>query len=120
MPRSAATEITSRLVDVPMAVPIPPSVVARPIGIRIFDDVMRVRSDTVIMIGSSMITIGVLLRNPLNTAHTTRVPNMASLGREPQARPSTTATGCRAPVFSRPLPRIIRQAMVTSASWPNR
>ena len=119
MPRSAATEITSRLVEVPIAVPMPPRVVASPMGIRIFEEGMRVRSETVIMMGRSMITMGVLLRKPLTTAQTARVTTMASLGREPQARPTMTATGCSAPVFSSPLPRIIRQAMVTRASWPN-
>ena len=118
-PISAATDITSRLVDVPIAVPIPPMEVARPTGIRMPDEGTRLRKDTVIRMGSSMMTIGVLFRNALRIATLMSVASRASRGFAFQARAIARASGWSTPVVSIPLPRIISAAIVISASWPN-
>jgi hypothetical protein len=119
IPMSAAMATTSRLVDVPIAVPMPPTRVARPMGINMAEEDKRLRSETVIRIGSNRITIGVLFRNALRTAQQINVPSKASLGRAAQALATMAARGCSAPVVSRPLPMIISETMVTSAEWPN-
>ena len=61
-PRSAATETTNRLVEVPMVVHIPPTYVPNPIGIRMKEGDRLERNVALIRIGMSNITTGVLLK----------------------------------------------------------
>ncbi len=111
-------ETTSRFVDVPMVVAIPPTMVPRPMGIRMPEGGTRVRTATLISIGRSITTTGVLLTKALRAAASIRVARGASRGRFSQAWPRLVASGCRAPVLSRPLPSIIKAHTVISASLP--
>jgi hypothetical protein len=70
-------------------------------------------------IGISSTTIGVLFMNALKTAAAISVTSNASSGRVDQARPTMTASGCKAPVVSSALPTIMSAQIVTSASLPN-
>ena len=109
---------TSRLVDVPMVVDMPPMMVARPIGIMTSDTGNLDRSEAPTRMGMSRTTIGVLFMNALSTAPATSVATSASTGRDDHARPTTFASGCSAPVVSSALPTIINAQMAISASLP--
>src|SRR5665811_1366622 len=60
IPMSAATFTTSRLVDVPMVVAMPPTMLAKPIGSREQEGDIPVLTVTPIMIGNINTTMGVL------------------------------------------------------------
>jgi len=109
---------TSRLVDVPIDVDMPPMIVARPIGIITPDTGNFARIDAPTRIGMSRTTIGVLFMNALSTAPATSVIRSASIGRVDHARPTILASGCSAPVVSSALPTIISAQIATSASLP--
>ncbi len=115
-PMSAATDTTSRFVDVPIVVAAPPIRVATPIGIRIFEGLIRVRIETVISTGSSRTTIGVLLTNALSVAAITSVSSIDSTGQVAQSFARTEPSGSSAPVRTRPCPTIMRAQTATSAS----
>ncbi len=102
----------------PIEVAIPPSRVPKPMGMRIDDGAILLRTATPTSIGSSMTTTGVLLTNALNTALARSVIRLAALGLVFQALASHNATGCSAPVVSRPLPKIMSEQIVMSASLP--
>ena len=109
---------TSRFVDVPIVVDMPPMMVASPIGIITPDIENFERSDAPTMIGMSNTTIGVLFMNALKMAPATSVVIRASTGRVDQARPTTVASGCSAPVVSSALPTIMSAQIAISASLP--
>ena len=119
MPRSAATLTTSRLVDVPMVVPMPPIRVASPMGIRMPLGELAVRRHTLMSMGSSRTTIGVLLMTADSAAATTSVTRNDRNGSLPQKRLSIRPTGSSAPVRMRPWPSTISAQTAISASWPN-
>ena len=79
-PWSWAIATTSRLVDVPMVVAIPPTRVASPMGIRMADGANLLRTATPTSMGRSMTTMGVLLRNALSTPLATSVTRLARQG----------------------------------------
>ena len=64
----------------PIVVLIPPIMVAKPIGIRIFDGAVSVRCATPTRIGSIMTTIGVLFANALMNAALANVARSANAG----------------------------------------
>jgi len=118
MPMSREMPTTSRLVDVPIVVDMPPMIVARPIGIITPDTGNLERSDAPTRIGMSNTTIGVLFMKALRIAPATSVVRSASTGRDDHARPTTVASGCNAPVVSSALPTIMSAQIATSASLP--
>ena len=119
MPMSCEIPTTSRFVEVPIVVAMPPIIVARPIGNMTSDTGNFTRIDTPTRIGRSRTTIGVLFMNALSTPPATSVTRVASSGRVDQARLTTVASGCNAPVVSSALPTIISAQIVTRASLPN-
>lgn len=85
-PISAATETTSRFVEVPMVVHVPPSKVASPMGIRTEEAFILVRSETLINMGRNNTTTGTLLMkaqrralSPVPLSSPTIYPAMISL-----------------------------------------
>lgn len=118
IPMSAATDTTSRLVEVPMVVLMPPTSVAKPIGINIPEADVFVRNETLIRIGSNSTTIGTLFTKALSIAPTISVNSSESCGliRHRRARPRPT--GSRAPVRTSPCPAIMSAVTATRASWP--
>ena len=118
MPRSAATATTSRLVDVPIEVAMPPIDDASPIGINKSEAAELVFRDTLIRIGSSRITTGVLLTKALSAAASTRVLRKVSRGLFSQRRASSRPTGSSAPVRTSACPAIISEQTATSAWCP--
>ena len=118
MPMSAATETTSRLVEVPIVVLMPPTMVASPIGSSTPEVGVPLRTDAPISMGSISTTIGVLFMNALSTAPTSNVASSASMGARRQNRPRRRATGSSAPVWTRAWPATISAQTATSASWP--
>ncbi len=118
MPMSCEIPTTRRLVEVPIVVDMPPTMVARPIGSMTPDTGNLDRKDAPTKIGISSTTIGVLFMKALRMAPATNVVSSASTGRDDHARPTTVARGCSAPVVSRALPTIMRTQIVTSASLP--
>ena len=102
----------------PIVVAMPPISVAKPTGMRMDDGASLFLTATPISIGSSMMTIGVLLTNALNIAAMMSVIRLASLGLAVQALARETASGCNAPVASRPLPMIMSAQIVINASLP--
>ena len=117
-PRSCAMPTTSRFVDVPIVVDMPPMIVARPIGIMTSETGNFDRSEAPTRIGIRSTTIGVLFMNALSTAPAIRVARVAMNGRDDQALPTTVASGCNAPVVSSALPTIMSVQIVIKASLP--
>ena len=99
---SAATATTSRLVEVPMVVLMPPIRVDMPIGINIPELLVLVRIDTEIRIGSNNTTIGVLFKKALNIAPISRVASNDSIGAIRHNFASVRPIGSSAPVLTRP------------------
>ena len=116
--RSRAIPTTSKFVDVPIDVDIPPIMVASPIGNMTPETAKFTRMDTPTNIGISNTTIGVLFMNALRTAAAMSVTSSASTGRVDQARPTIIASGCNAPVVSSAFPTISSAQMVSNASLP--
>ena len=114
-PRSAAIATTSRLVEVPIVVDIPPIEVAKPSGISNSDAGVAVFSDTLISIGNSKITIGVLLTKALSTAAITSVARKDNTGLTDHNRASSRPTGSSAPVRTNACPAIINEQTAISA-----
>ena len=118
-PRSAAIATTSRLVEVPIVVDIPPIEVAKPSGINNSDAGVAVFSDTLISIGNSRITIGVLLTKALSMAAITSVARKDNTGLTDHNRASSRPTGSSAPVRTSAWPAIIKEQTAISAWCPN-
>jgi hypothetical protein len=118
-PRWFATLTTSRFVDVPMVVAMPPTRVAKPMGRRMPDGDDDVRRQTLMRMGSSRTTMGVLFTNADSTAPTMSVIRNDRNGARLQILPSNRPTGSSAPVRTRPWPTTIRAQTATSASWPS-
>ena len=70
-PMSDATDTTSRLVDVPMVVLMPPTSVERPMGRRVREAGVPVRSATLMRTGMSSSTIGTVVDEGASTLPTT-------------------------------------------------
>jgi len=117
MPRSFAMPTTKKLVEVPMVVAMPPTKVAKPIGIRILVGDLLVRRQTDMRIGSNSTTIGVLLIKAESRAPTTKVMSNDNAGIRPHNCPKTRPTGSNAPVLTKPWPSVIRAQTAISASW---
>ncbi len=100
-------------------VAIPPTNVAKPMGIRTFDGDLLVRKQTEISIGSSNTTMGVLLTKAESTPPTMRVSSSEKTGALPHRPESRRPTGSRAPVCTKPCPNTIRAHTLMSASWAN-
>ena len=100
--RLAATEMTSRLVEVPMLVLMPPIRVAMPMGINMPEALLLVRIDTEIRIGRSRTTMGVLLTKALSTAPMTKVTSREKVGDIFQSLARYRPIGSSAPVLTRP------------------
>ncbi len=96
----------------------PPISVAKPMGIKIDDAGVLVRNDTLIKIGNSNTTIGVLLTNALSIAPARRVTNSDKCGLNVHRRAKARPTGSNAPVRTSPWPAIISAHTATSASCP--
>ena len=118
IPSDAAMLTTSRLVEVPMVVAMPPTSVAKPIGISTPAADWPVLRHTLINMGSSKTTMGVLLTKADSTAPTTSVAAKERNGMRFQAPARKRPIGSRAPVRTRPWPTIISPQTATSASWP--
>lgn len=116
---SEATETTSKLVEVPMVVHMPPTSVAKPIGINTPEGERLVRNETLTNTGSSSTTTGVLFINALNTAPITSVSNKDSNGLMRQSFASERPMGSSAPVRTNACPAIIKAHTAISASCPN-
>ena len=98
IPISAATETTSRFVEVPIVVLIPPTKVAKPIGNKTPEVEDLLLTVAPMSMGSINTTIGVLFIKALRTAPISNVANKANRGAFFQNFPSLRATGSRAPV----------------------
>ena len=79
-PISFAIPTTKRFVDVPIVVAIPPMIVAIPIGMSTFEELIFAFSLTAISAGISMTTIGVLLINALKKPPNKSTPRSDSFG----------------------------------------
>ena len=117
-PRFAATLTTSRLVEVPMVVHMPPIRVAKPIGIRILLGDEAVRRQTLMRMGSSSTTMGVLLMKADSAPAISSIAAKERMGDLTQNWLSRRPKGSSAPVCMRPWPRIMRAQTAISASWP--
>ena len=118
MPISAATLTTSRFVDVPMVVAIPPTILANPIGIRVPDGDTPVLTATPISIGNISTTIGVLLIKALRKAVMNRVSSNERAGLLRHDFASMRPTGSNAPVLIRPWPTTINADTAIRARLP--
>ena len=101
-----------------MEVLMPPTSVAKPIGISIPVAGIWVRNETLTRIGSNSTTIGTLFTKALSMAPTISVSSSDSCGLMRHRRASPRPTGSRAPVRTRPCPAIMSAATATRASWP--
>ena len=119
MPMSAATFTTSRLVDVPIVVAMPPRMLAKPIGISVPEGETPVRTATPMRIGSIRTTMGVLLMKALRTAVIRMVTSSEISGPLRHSFAIMRPTGSSAPVRIRPCPTIISPQTATRALWPN-
>ena len=79
-PISLAIPTTRRFVEVPIVVAIPPIIVAIPIGISTFEELIFAFSLTAIKAGINITTIGVLLINALKKAPNKSTPRRDILG----------------------------------------
>ena len=76
----------------------PPTSVAKPIGISTPEDERLVRKETLIKIGNKSTTTGVLLTNALNTAPMSSVINKEIIGLTCHSLASDLPIGSNAPV----------------------
>ena len=113
---SAATETTNKFVEVPIVVHIPPTSVAKPIGINTPEGERFVRNETLTKIGNSSTTTGVLLINALSTAPSTSVNNKDNIGLMRHSFASDRPIGSSAPVRTNACPAIINAHTAISAS----
>ena len=102
-----------------MVVTMPPTSTAWFIGISIFEGDPLARIARPITTGIMTTTTGVSLMKALRNMAIARIARSATCRLTAQSRASSRATGSRAPVTMSARPRIIRQQMATSASWPN-
>jgi len=93
---SDATLTTSKLVEVPIVVVMPPNNVAKPIGIKMPDGELLVRIATFSMIGNNKTTIGVLFTTALSSAETTNVISIDNSGLTPHSFANILPTGSSA------------------------
>ena len=100
-----------------MVVAMPPTKVAKPIGIRTFDGDLLVRKQTEMSMGKSNTTIGVLLTKADSMPPTMRVSRREKTGALPHKPESKRPTGSNAPVRTKPWPKTIRAHTLISASW---
>ena len=100
---SAATDTTSKLVEVPMVVALPPNKVANPMGMSTDEAGFPVRKETLIRIGRNRTTTGTLLIKALINALTTSVSSKETVGLAFHKRAMTLPAGSSAPVRTIPL-----------------
>ena len=115
-PSSAERLTTSRFVDVPILVAMPPTSVANPIGISTVAGELLFLMQTPIRIGSSRTTTGVLFTNADSAAPTSRVIRNANAAFFFQTRPSRLPRGTSAPVRTSPCPSTISAQTAINAS----
>ena len=101
-----------------MVVAMPPMITAKFIGISIRDAECPARIARPITTGISTTTTGVSLTKALSSIALASTASSAMWRLNAQSRASIRASGSSAPVTIRARPRIIRQQMATSASWP--
>ena len=118
-PWSRASDTISRLVEVPIVVAMPPMITAKFMGISMREAELPARIARPITTGISTTTTGVSLMKALSSIAVTSSASSATCLLKAQSRASSRATGSSAPVTISARPRIIRQQMATSASWPN-
>jgi hypothetical protein len=118
-PISEATEITSKLVEVPIVVHVPPKRLAKPMGIKSEDADLPVRIDTEIKMGRKRTTTGTLLMKALIKALRSKVTRKVAPGLIFQSLAIALPTGSSAPVRTIPRPAIMSAHTATKASWPN-
>ena len=122
MPKSAACiraaiDTTSRFVDVPIVVAMPPIRTAKFIGISRRRDESPVSRASATSTGISSTTIGVSLMKPLTSIEATRTtPSPAFAPRLRHSSASLRVTGRSAPVSTSARPSTIRLQMAISAS----
>lgn len=119
MPRRADTSATSRLVDVPIVVAMPPMMVEKPMGISTSVTGICVRMQTATSTGSIIATRGVLFMNMLPAAAANMAKSKPPLGLRPQTLASARVIVCKAPVTSSALEQIRSATMVINAVLPN-
>ena len=117
-PWSLASDTISRLVEVPIVVAMPPMITAKFIGMSIRAGAWPARMASPITTGISTTTTGVSLMKALRIIALASSTSRATWRLKAQRRASRRASGSRAPVTIRARPRIIRQQIATSASWP--
>ncbi len=117
-PSREAISATSRLVEVPIVVAMPPMLVANPTGISTPVTDVCVRRQTATSTGSTMATSGVLFMNMLAAATPNSVASSPRRGLRAQKLPSRRATTCSAPVTSSALEQTSRATTVTRAGLP--
>ena len=118
IPMSAATLTTSRFVDEPMVVAMPPMMLAKPIGINELEGAAPVLTATPISIGSISTTMGVLLINALRKAVMTMVISSDKAGLRRHNLANRRPTGSSAPVLIRPWPTTINADTAIRARLP--
>ena len=118
MPRSLAIETTSRLVDVPIVVDMPPIRMAALTGISVCEAGIPPCCASCTRIGNNSTSTGVSLTTMLIAAASASVTNNPSQRLTRQTRVSTHAAGSSAPVTTSPRPRIINAQIVIKAWWP--
>ena len=100
IPMSLAKPTTSKFVDVPIVVDMPPMIAANPIGIMTFDTGNFVRRETPTNMGINNTMIGVLFMKALKTLAVIIVNRSARTGQFIHALLINDASGCSAPVLS--------------------
>ena len=118
MPRSAAIETTSRFVDVPMVVAMPPIRTAALSGISVFEAAMAPRSARPTKTGSNRTSTGVsltIIDRIIARSSETSMPRCL-LSFQTVAR--RRVAGSSAPVTTRPRPMTIKAQIVISAGCP--
>ena len=114
-PFSSAIALTSRLVDVPMTVSVPPAIETYESGNMNFDGLRWKRRHRSMSSGMKIATTAVLLRKPDSTLATTSTSPIASQARDPVALASRSAAAARTPVFTNACPRTSIAPTVTTA-----
>ena len=114
-PMSPAIDTTSRLVDVPIVVDMPPISTALLTGISVRDAGMPPLAAIAAMIGSIRTSTGVSLTIMLRPNASNSVTNRPSCWFSRHTRVSNRDTGSNAPVVTSPRPSTISAQMVTSA-----
>ena len=101
-PNSAERLTTNRFVEVPTLVAIPPTRVAKPMGIKTSEGELLLLEQTPINIGNSKTTTGVLFTNADSMAPKIKVIRKAIPGLLFQIFPRKLPRGTSAPVLTNP------------------